>query len=735
MDEIADELGLDPAERAAAELHPGVPAHHRRAACRTTPATTARRSTARSSWPTTRASSPAVTEAPRPRHATAASASRRTSRSAAWRRRPSPKAIGISAPGWESSTVRMHPFGKVTVITGSSPHGQGHATSWSQIVATELGVPFDGRRGHPRRHRVRALRPRHVRLALAGRRRHRAATARSSKVKEKARQIAAHELECSVDDLEWVDGRWQVKGSPESRPQRSRSSATSAWVAAALPEGLEPGMEATTFHDPPNFTFPFGTHVCEVEIDPETGRVEVVQLHRRRRLRQRHQPDDRRRAGARRRHPVDRAGAVRGDGLRRRRPAADADAGRVPDAVGRRPAVDRSSTGRSPRRRSTRSASRASARPARSRPAPAVVNAAVDALSSLGIRHLEMPMQPAPRLGRHPHREPGGRGRDPARDRLHARRLARRGARRPPRRREADRRRPVAGPDDAAPARLARRARRPRRAWPSCRHPPGGRRDRDRRHDPAPRGRGRRPTSRRGCPRRGPGRGRHRLARRCATAARIGGSLAHADPHADLPAALLAVGGSVTVRSASGSRSIAAADLVRRLPDDVAGRRRADRRRARSPPTPASPRTPSSTGARSTGRSSARPSPSAAARCTVRHHGPRLRGRCAPTGFEEVVNGGGSLDEAGPRAGEGTSARSTTSTAPPSTSGTSAGVLAKRAAGRGAAAEAPAREGSASRRAAVSGRWRASPAGGRRRRDAAVAQLDADAAACRCPAG
>ena len=84
------------------------------------------------------------------------------------------KAIGISAPGWESSTVRMHPFGKVTVITGSSPHGQGHATSWSQIVASGARRPVRGRRGHPRRHGVRALRPRHVRLAVAGGGRHRA---------------------------------------------------------------------------------------------------------------------------------------------------------------------------------------------------------------------------------------------------------------------------------------------------------------------------------------------------------------------------------------------------------------------------------------------------------------------------------------------------------------------------------------------------------------------------------
>ena len=184
------------------------------------------------------------------------------------------KAIGISAPGWESSTVRMHPFGKVTVITGSSPHGQGHATSWSQIIATELGVPYEDVEVI---HGDTAFAPYGLgtygsrSLAVAG-----TALYRSiQKVKEKARQIAAHELECAVADLEWSDGRWSVKGSPESG-RTIQELGTSAWVAASLPDGLEPGMEATTFHDPPNFTFPFGTHVCEVEVDPETGRVEIV---------------------------------------------------------------------------------------------------------------------------------------------------------------------------------------------------------------------------------------------------------------------------------------------------------------------------------------------------------------------------------------------------------------------------------------------------------------------------
>jgi carbon-monoxide dehydrogenase large subunit len=94
-------------------------------------------------------------------------------------------------------------------------------------------------------------------------------------VREKARELAAHLLECSIDDLEWTGTAWQVKGSPD-RAKTIQELAYAGWTSASLPEGIEPVLEATTFHDPPNFTFPNGTHVCEVEIDPDTGRVEIV---------------------------------------------------------------------------------------------------------------------------------------------------------------------------------------------------------------------------------------------------------------------------------------------------------------------------------------------------------------------------------------------------------------------------------------------------------------------------
>ena len=94
------------------------------------------------------------------------------------------------------------------------------------------------------------------------------------KVREKARLLAAHMLECAPDDLEWSDGKWSVKGSPE-RAKTIQELAGAAWLANSLPEGMEPNLEAATFFDPPNCTFPFGTHIAEVEIDPETGKVTI----------------------------------------------------------------------------------------------------------------------------------------------------------------------------------------------------------------------------------------------------------------------------------------------------------------------------------------------------------------------------------------------------------------------------------------------------------------------------
>jgi len=182
-------------------------------------------------------------------------------------------AIGIGAPGWESSTLRLHPTGKATVITGTSPHGQGHATTWSQIVESELGVPFDDVEVI---HGDTAFAPYGLgtygsrSLAVGG-----TALFKSiEKVREKARKIAAHMLEASPDDLEFADGAFSVKGTPD-KAKTIQDVIGAAWSAADLPEGVEPGLEETTFFDPPNFTFPFGCHVCQVAIDPDTGKVEI----------------------------------------------------------------------------------------------------------------------------------------------------------------------------------------------------------------------------------------------------------------------------------------------------------------------------------------------------------------------------------------------------------------------------------------------------------------------------
>ena len=182
-------------------------------------------------------------------------------------------ALGLVPGGWESSILRIHPTGSATVITGTSPHGQGHDTSWSQIVETELGIPFDQVEVI---HGDTAYSPYGLgtygsrSVAVGGTALYRTC----EKVREKARLISAHMLECAPDDLEWADGAWSVKGSPDRRTTIGEL-ASRAWAAWDLPEGVEPNLEATTFFDPPNFTFPFGCHIAEVEIDGETGQVRI----------------------------------------------------------------------------------------------------------------------------------------------------------------------------------------------------------------------------------------------------------------------------------------------------------------------------------------------------------------------------------------------------------------------------------------------------------------------------
>jgi carbon-monoxide dehydrogenase large subunit len=183
-------------------------------------------------------------------------------------------ALGITPGGWESATVRVHPTGKATVITGTSPHGQGHATSWSQIVETELGIPFDDVEVI---HGDTAFAPYGLgtygsrSLAVGGTAVHLAA----EKVRDKAKLVAAQMLEASPDDLEFVDGEFRVKGSPD-KSHSIQEVAFRAWQAFDMPEGVTPALDETVFFDPPNCVFPFGAHGCEVEVDAETGKVEIT---------------------------------------------------------------------------------------------------------------------------------------------------------------------------------------------------------------------------------------------------------------------------------------------------------------------------------------------------------------------------------------------------------------------------------------------------------------------------
>jgi carbon-monoxide dehydrogenase large subunit len=180
-------------------------------------------------------------------------------------------ALKYGAGGWETASIRMLPTGKVEVITGTSPHGQGHETVWSQIVADRLGVPFedvevlhgDTRTAH------RGLDTYGSRsLAVGGV----ALVNACDKVIEKGRKLAAHALECSEDDLEFAGGKFRVKGSPGSEKALT-DLALAVFAAHDLPDGFEASLDAEATFDPENFSYPHGTHLCAAEVDTETGRV------------------------------------------------------------------------------------------------------------------------------------------------------------------------------------------------------------------------------------------------------------------------------------------------------------------------------------------------------------------------------------------------------------------------------------------------------------------------------
>jgi carbon-monoxide dehydrogenase large subunit len=182
-------------------------------------------------------------------------------------------AVGFGGGLWESAIVRFHPSGKVRLMVGVAPHGQGEETTFAQIISDQLGVAVDdvqvvygdtdetpmgwgtyGSRTTP---------------VSSG-----AIMGAVEQIKEKGRKIAAHLLEASEEDIEFADGNFFVKGSPE-QAQSIQDIALAANTAWNMPEGVDPGLEASAFFDPTNFVYPFGSHIAIVEVDPETGEIEL----------------------------------------------------------------------------------------------------------------------------------------------------------------------------------------------------------------------------------------------------------------------------------------------------------------------------------------------------------------------------------------------------------------------------------------------------------------------------
>jgi carbon-monoxide dehydrogenase large subunit len=182
-------------------------------------------------------------------------------------------AIGFQGGLWESAIVRFHPSGKVNVFIGASPHGQGEETTFAQIIADELGVAVEdvkvvhGDTDNPPMgwgtYGSRTTAVGGAALAVAAR-----------KIKDKAKLLAGHLLEAAVEDIDYEDGRFFVRGAPD-RHKTIQDIALMANVAWNMPAGMESGLEASSFYDPPNFTYPFGAHLAVVEVDPTTGQVSL----------------------------------------------------------------------------------------------------------------------------------------------------------------------------------------------------------------------------------------------------------------------------------------------------------------------------------------------------------------------------------------------------------------------------------------------------------------------------
>lgn len=185
-----------------------------------------------------------------------------------------PTGQGWGAAMWESANLRVHLTGKVILTIGTQSHGQGHETTMAQIVSQELGIPMDDiivqlgdTLGTPFGYGTYASRS----AAVGGM----AVYNSTQKIKEKAKRLAAHLLEASPDDMTFEDGKAFVKGSPD-KGKTIQELAGAAALAYSLPAGMEPFLDDTTYYDPPDCTYPFGTHICTVEVDKDTGQVKIL---------------------------------------------------------------------------------------------------------------------------------------------------------------------------------------------------------------------------------------------------------------------------------------------------------------------------------------------------------------------------------------------------------------------------------------------------------------------------
>jgi carbon-monoxide dehydrogenase large subunit len=186
-----------------------------------------------------------------------------------------PQGVGLQAAFWESANVRVTPTGSAIVYTGTSPHGQGLDTSFAQIAGDILGIDpqnVDVHHGDTDQGTWGWDTYGSRSLAVGGE----AIVRAAQRVQEKAKKICAAMLEAAPEDIELVDGKYQVRGSPDKSMTMAEISGAAHIPPNELPADIEPGLEESAFYDPENFVFPFGAHACVVEVDAETGKVQVI---------------------------------------------------------------------------------------------------------------------------------------------------------------------------------------------------------------------------------------------------------------------------------------------------------------------------------------------------------------------------------------------------------------------------------------------------------------------------